>query len=681
MAGVARQITEAAGAILHRRADVDTVEEARADLEAAQDRLSRAESALDAASDAADRAADHLAEQNRRLGATRREWAGRIRSWASEAHSLFRAAGIDAPTTAALAAVGSDPDDPTSSACERAGATLEAESDGTRTTGTVLASETDELVGFSLEAVAGADFRLSAERAAAEEAQALVDELAARTEPEPPRLGWQVAADHCLADLTDFAAHLGDAERSGLEAALEASGLLSARLISDTAVELANGELVALAGGGVSSPLSECLVVTVPQRLKGKVQPERVSALLQSISSDMSSEAATTVTTDGAFRVGSLEGRHSKERAEFLGATARGAALDRARQRAAERLAAALDAVARSEAERTDLQGTLDEARRLRQRLPSDASVISAAAAADAAADTADRAVAEREAAAERVADTERASVEASNALQRTAVTLQLPQDQAGLDSVRRDLQDLASGLEGCRSRLDALQRSVDDWSDAVGRRQVADDDLRAERATLARVESEHTREQARLATIEDSIGEEYAEVVATRDRCRTELEEIETRLPETRGEHVGAVERRARAHAAAEVAAERRLHAEQACDEARLSLTDALATPGLLEAIAGADSALSRPIVAESAGPKGLRQALEAVDRLLHATRDDGTTGQPPAPTMTEKQRPEATPARQEPGTPEPVSAAATRPETAPRARRAPPPTASANR
>ena len=652
---VERRVDAVGGAVLQRRADVEEVEKARGRLDAAEEQLSRAEAALDVATNAARRATDRLAERTGLLAAARREWAARTRLWAAEVHPLLRAAGVDAPTAARLAdrprAAGvetppaappspfpqaADVDAPTPAATDASGSGEDTPVlDNYEAVRARLLAEADNLVNRRRDAVAGVDFRLAGEREAAAEAQGLVTELAARTEPDPPRLGWQSSADHCFADLVDFAPHLGHAERAGIEAALESSGLLSARLANGGAVELAGGDLIAIVAGGVPSPLSNHLTVTLPDRLIGEVDEGLVAKLLESISYDTSSGATTAVGTDGTFRIGSLRGRHSKEQAEFIGVTARRAALDRARQEAAERLEEARAVLSRSEAERAEHRASLDEAARHRSELPATNGILTALAKADAAADADMVAGAEKAAAAEGAAAAEQAAIGASDALQRVATTLGLPADRDGLRAVGRDLDELSSVLDRCRSRLDALRRSVDDWRSAAGRWRTATDDLCTERDALARIESKHSNERARLVTIEDSIGEEYAAVVATRDHCRAELDGVETRLPDTRSERDSAVEQRAESQAAARAAAARRVEAVETCEAMRLTLTEVLATPGLLDAVAGEDDSSAAPagaIVARSAGPDGLREMIDAVGRLL-ADGPDDATADPTAP------------------------------------------------
>lgn len=623
-----REINATSGAVLARQANIDEVDEARAALDAAESTLSLAESRYDDASDAADRCSGRLAEHDQRLAAARRQWHDDTRLWMSEASPALRSAGLDTPAPAAIAAADPGAGEPTGDGSQAKDAAPDSASGGVGTTRIELLAACDELIGHWRESAAAVEFRLSGERAAAREAQALVDALADRTEPKPPRLGWQTEAGYCLADLIDFKAHLSAAERSGVEAALESSGLLAARLLEGGTLQLASGELVAAAARPVANPLSDCLDVTVPDRLHDRVDADSVAQLLQSLSSDLSSDDATVVATDGSFRVGALHGRHFKDRPEYVGATARREALERERREASALLDSAFAVVRYRETELAEQRSSLEQAQRLKERLPSDAAILEAAADVAAAADAADVAAANRDQAAADRNEAERAAAGASNELQRMAVTLQLPQDRPGLEAVRGELRDLGAGLDRCRSLLEALARSIDDWRGAAARWRAAHDDLHAERADLSGIVSEHDREHARLVTIEDSIGAEYAEVVATRDRCRAELKQIEDLLPEVREQRDSAVNIRAEAQASARVASEERARAEEACEEARSAFIEALGTTGLLDTFSPLDDDPPAPIVSEATGSKGLHQVLDAVDRLFDRVNDHVTTG-----------------------------------------------------
>ena len=548
------------------------------------------------------RAAERLAERARLLAETRHEWAAKTRLWAFGVRLLLDESGVEAPTVIAWTDDHIEEDHPPAGDHEA--------------TCSLLLSEVDSLAERRRGAVAEIEQRVALEQVAVEEAQALVAELTDRTRLDPPRLGWQIAGDYCLADLVDFAPDLGDAGRAGIEAALESSGLLSARLIDSTTAELASGDLVAMVTGGVPSPLSDHLAVRIPDRLVGEVDGGLVAKLLDSISWDIRSDAANVAAMDGSFRVGSLRGRHSKPRAEFIGPAARREALDRARTEATERLTEARSVVIGSESELAERKSALDEVMQQRSALPATGEIVRAEARAEAASADSARAEAEKVESLARLEEAEKASASAWDTLRRVATSLSLPTDRSGLDSVRGELRELSSVLERCRSRLDVLKRSVHHWRSAVGRWRAATHDLHGEQAALDDVETRLGSERTRLATIEKSIGSEYAAVVAQRDRRKKDLADVEARLPTTRRERDQAVDLRAESQAAARAASAGRAAAEQRCDELRLSLTEVLAIPGLLGTVGGPDD--REAIIARSAGSEGLREMLRAVERLL---------------------------------------------------------------
>ena len=241
-----------AGSVLQRRVDVEEVEKARGRLDTAEEQLSRAEAALDVATRRGParhgstrrtdptprRSTARMGCADQALGsggtsppASRRRGRAHHSSLGRPPTSLRRG---NAPAAALALPVPAEPPMrtrrprplPTPAVAAR---TLRS-STTTRPCAPACWRRPTTLSTGWRNALAGVDFRLAGEREAAEEAQGLVTELAARTEPDPPRLGWQSSADHCFADLVDFAPHLGHAERAGIEAALESSGLLSARL-------------------------------------------------------------------------------------------------------------------------------------------------------------------------------------------------------------------------------------------------------------------------------------------------------------------------------------------------------------------------------------------------------------------------------------------------------------------
>lgn len=607
-AALNRSIGDAQGALRRRRGDLAEVEDRLGRLDLAVERQRHAETALEAADAAAQSAADWLAERTEALALAQRELGEHVQRWASRISPLLQAAQVQSPAVDALAI------------SEEAAA-----ASGHENLRAEFLAAADALVAVRADAAAAVKHRLEEERGAVEEAQAVVDILAARVEPDPPRLGWQTGGDHCLADVIDFAPDLDDVRRAGLEAALEASGLLAARLVESGGAELATGELVAIAAGGVPSPLSDLLTVTIPGRLIGAVDAGLVAKLLDSVSCDASAGTATAAGTDGAFRVGALKGRHSKERAELIGATARREALERDRRAAAEALEQARSVASDTEAELVAHTESVEQAHQIRAELPGTSEIDEATGALDAAAAADADARAARRDAAQHSSKAEQESSTASDELQRMAVTLSLPRDRRGFEAVRAELGELEATLERCRSRVSATARSAESWSSAALRWRSADQDRRDETADLAAIIDEHGRQKQRLETIRRSIGEEYQEVVAERDRRRAENEAAQSRLLEVRSDRDAAFERRAQARADADHASERRAEALQECDRKRRSLADAVATPGLFEAVASPDrSSTVEPIVSTQSGAEGLAELLGGIEQLLASAPND---------------------------------------------------------
>jgi len=589
-AALARVTTGAAG----RRADVDDVMRRRAAVDRAERQLEAADLRVADATARATAAGLSRDESFAALAERRREWAHAAAAWVAELAPDEAAAGLAAPEPGT--------DDPDAHEEQRRA---------------VLLSRADALIGAREAALASADAALSERREAAADAQRLVDELATRSEPEVPRLAWQHDSDHCLADLVDFADALDDVERAGVEAALEASGLLAARVTADGSAELAGGDLVAVVAGGVAAPLSELLRVTVPDRLVGQVDPGLVAKLLDSVSHDVDSTAATVVATDGTFRVGALRGRHAKLAAEHVGVTARRSALERARVEAAERLAEATAVAEHAERNRAAAQAARDAARALRTALPETVAIQQARAAYAQAERAAEYATAEQEQATDAYRAADAAFAAASAELHRVATSLGLPTEATALDDVRQALVDLDRTVTDGRSRVAVLVRSVEAWRGAVER--WHDDAAEADRARRACTSAEQRRDetQARLATIEDAIGLEYAEVVATLEHCEAELEGVGQRLVAARDEHTDAIETRATAVAGAQSAESASRAVEAECDQFGQTLTDVVALPGVFAALTSAHEAPPEPPALLSPGAAGLTAYLDALEAL----------------------------------------------------------------
>ncbi|MFG2389835.1 TIGR02680 family protein [Streptomyces lavendulae] len=337
--------------------------------------------------------------------------------------------------------------------------------------------------------------------------------------------------------LIDFREGVTDHDRAGLEAALEASGLLDAWVRPDGAALAADGYDVLLApdtGPVEGASLADVLRPAVDHgdAQAAQVAVEAVGRLLEAIGlggasgdtapagdvpgagpSAKEATDGTWVAPDGRHRVGVLTGRWAKPAAEYIGEGAREAArrtritalraeLFRLQQESADADAQAQALATRRRTLDTELAG-----------VPEDAPLIRAHADTAAATDTVRRARARRdERAAEVTAAAERAESAAAE-LQETAAALGLPPDRPALAGVRRALAELDVVLAGLwpalRERSEASRQADDEREEAVraGER-TAELAFRAEEAAR-----EAAAADERLATLRSTVGAAVAEL------------------------------------------------------------------------------------------------------------------------------------------------------------------------
>lgn len=213
---------------------------------------------------------------------------------------------------------------------ERAGEETTAEADLAIWLASLAQPQRDERLRARL-ATETESVRVVAERAAIEEERRRV-ESARELGPEPPRTRAEGRADRAGAPLyllCDFAPALGETERAGLEAALEAAGLLDAWVMPDGRLLEAGTLDTVLAiepreSGDLVGSLAELLVVEPGYGVETQV----VEAILRSIAIGPEGEGGPLhrVAPDGSWRLGPLHGSWVKPCAEHLGAAAREAA-------------------------------------------------------------------------------------------------------------------------------------------------------------------------------------------------------------------------------------------------------------------------------------------------------------------------------------------------------------------
>jgi uncharacterized protein (TIGR02680 family) len=320
--------------------------------------------------------------------------------------------------------------------------------------------------------------------------------------------------------LVDFDDELTDHQRACLEAALEASGLLDALLTTeDTPVTAGHSEGYLRAGAPVSGPsLADLLRPENPDGLgdpegNAAIPAARITAVLRSVAVTGDLDTGTPqISPDGRYAAGVLVGAHTKEHAEYVGATAR------ARRRAARiaacetllaELSAQLDELARAQA-RAD--AALDAYAAARAALPRTTGITQALRELDKAAA---RLRATRDA-----ADASQASYDesvatcsvAERALRRTAAeyTIEIERVDA-VETATRAFETAVRELTARRReharQTEAAQAGADRLTAAAEDEEAA---LDAERAARRR----HTEEAAGLQALQEAVGAEAQEVM-----------------------------------------------------------------------------------------------------------------------------------------------------------------------
>ncbi|HEV2782669.1 MAG TPA: TIGR02680 family protein [Actinophytocola sp.] len=368
---------------------------------------------------------------------------------------------------------------------------------------------------------AGLDQRDSAARARVTQLAEEITRLEAGEDTAPPPAHTRDVAARAGRDgaplwqLVDFVEDLPAEDRAGLEAALEAAGILDAWLNPD-GVLLAPGtdDVVLLPGRPVPHHLGTVLRPAVDRDdpRAAAVADNVVSAVLGSIGLG-AGNGDTWVTTGGRFRLGILDGAWRKATARYIGAGAREAAR---RARLAE-LRAELSIV---ESEFAAIAGERDLLAERRDRLagelggmPDDARLREAHADVRALATEARRLGQRVDAAQDALARLTNEAESARQALTSAAAELDLPADRQGLGRVREALTDYRTALAELWPVLRALAEARRADAEAAEELAGAEDELRerAERAAEAEAAAEIAAE--RHSTLEATVGAAVAEL------------------------------------------------------------------------------------------------------------------------------------------------------------------------
>ncbi|MCB2175243.1 MAG: TIGR02680 family protein [Actinomycetales bacterium] len=192
---------------------------------------------------------------------------------------------------------------------------------------TALRAVPGELTRPALDDIAGRRSQLRGDAAAASATREGIDselsQLRAGTDPVPPGAPGRdapVVGGVPLWRAVDFAEHVPDRERAGLEGALMGAGLLTASLAADGTLTAEDGQVLLGPSGPVAADnLSRLLV---PDAAATRSPAEVVLAVLERIGATLDA-GPVAVCSSGAWRNGPLRGQFRHEQAAYIGAAAR----------------------------------------------------------------------------------------------------------------------------------------------------------------------------------------------------------------------------------------------------------------------------------------------------------------------------------------------------------------------
>ncbi|WP_344290519.1 TIGR02680 family protein, partial [Streptomyces synnematoformans] len=407
-------------------------------------------------------------------------------------------------------------------------------------------------------ALADAAARLDEARAELGELTGERDRLAAGAVATPPAPHTRGGRQRCgpgaaLWQVVDFAPQLAAAERAGLEAALEAAGLLDAWITPDGTLLDPDTHDVLLTPtasvAAVARPLTEALHPAVdPDDAQAAALDEHaVTAVLAGIGlgEQEGEQVAAWVEPGGRWRVGPLRGAWSKEAAAYVGAGAREearrrrlaelAGLVEATQDAVKQAGAAAEEVERRRAVLTDEFG----------REPSDQPLRDAHSAVSSASDQLRRTGERLERAAEDADWAERDHAAAVTERDQAAADVALPAGPEGLAAVRTALEDYrrtAAALLAAARRHADRQDGLAAWTEEFAAAAEAAEEARTQAHDA---ETRAAEERARLEALREAVGASVDEVRERLETAKRRIAELESAADRLDAEHRRAAEER----------------------------------------------------------------------------------------------------------------------------------------
>ncbi|HEX6472474.1 MAG TPA: TIGR02680 family protein [Streptosporangiaceae bacterium] len=338
--------------------------------------------------------------------------------------------------------------------------------------------------------------------------------------------------------LVDWRPDVPDGVQAGVEAAMEASGLLDAWVLPSGEVTVAGHDTFA---EPMAAPVGPTLADVLAVDRAAQVPADRLTMFLRGIAyeaREAGGQHPAAIGADGTWRLGTLHGSWAKDAAGFIGA----AAQQRARERRIAELTTQIEAIGR-QLDRIENELATNAARReaVRAEKESVPRGTELRALAKRLTDAEAGAAAKRDAEAAAESERDEADRRATGTLRELALTAsehRLPTDEPALDAVAdavRTYESVATAWLDRRAQHQAAALRAGDASRQADRaRRIATE--AAERAAeLAREADGH---RAECEAVEQAVGADYREVLDEMARLRRQLEELRARLRLRAGRH-----------------------------------------------------------------------------------------------------------------------------------------------
>ncbi|WP_439663432.1 TIGR02680 family protein [Lentzea sp. HUAS TT2] len=419
--------------------------------------------------------------------------------------------------------------------------------------------------------------------------------------------------------LVDFVPALTDDERAGLEAALQASGLLDA-WVTPADAEL-NDVLAVPRPAAEGRSLADYLVPAV----EGSPVPEAfVTDLLRAVSLD-------DMTTTGDWRTGVLTGRWTKPEAEFIGAGAREAARGRRIVALEEELAGLRDRLGTAEDELARAHEHVATWEAHLAAFPGDGELIAKHSRVQAAEESAAR--------------SQQRTFELREALENANSRLEAARSELTRQAGDADLSSDTEALRQAQAAASEAQRTADLLGDAVRRRcqgtisDLTDASHRYHEAVADRQTAEsdadsrcvdHAAQAGTLAELTDAVGGEAKEINEQLTSLEKSRKKMREDLKGVRESITTAREQAAKLEALLESNSTQVADAAESLERASANFQATVRAPGLLAAAfqEAPEESLVRQAIAETPDRRGGTEAtviakLQALQTSLAGSHD----------------------------------------------------------